>query len=240
MGDAISSFNPLTAPALDDEFAIVDITATETKKIIFANIMKLINLLTEDVSPADGDFVITYDISTNTVKKVLKSNIGGGLVTLLVDYEATATDVTKSLSFTAVDFNDDSEILIILDGITAGAVNFNFQITGEATGNYFGDGAKIVAGVETLLDQNSFTGCDIVETSILDAADRPFFIVIHLGLNKGGVPNHPMFTSIARGHLGQQVLSGSLRVNKTSIGSVLFGGNWKSGTRVTIYKIKRA
>lgn len=66
----------LTAPDIADELAIADVSATALKKIRLDDYFKVINGLTEDTSPARAsDFVVTYDTSAGTAKKVKPSNL---------------------------------------------------------------------------------------------------------------------------------------------------------------------
>jgi hypothetical protein len=67
-----------TAIALDDLLAIYDTSATAPRAMTPVNLFKLLNLLTEDTAPALGaDFVLTYDVSASTVKKVKPKNLSG-------------------------------------------------------------------------------------------------------------------------------------------------------------------
>jgi hypothetical protein len=68
----ISGATEETAPAVDDLVALYDFSAGGTggRKMTLANLLKVLNALTEDADP-DGtaDFVLTYDASANEVKK---------------------------------------------------------------------------------------------------------------------------------------------------------------------------
>jgi hypothetical protein len=65
-----------TAPATDDELAIYDTSGTATDKITLVNLFKVINSFTEDTAPDEAaDFLLSYDTSASTVKKVKPDNL---------------------------------------------------------------------------------------------------------------------------------------------------------------------
>jgi hypothetical protein len=59
-----------TAPALADRLLLVKASNSSLTDITPDQLMKIINLLTEDTTPAIGDFVVTYDASASAAKKV--------------------------------------------------------------------------------------------------------------------------------------------------------------------------
>jgi hypothetical protein len=76
----ITGATALTAPAVDDELPIYDLSATTNKKITLADHLKVINGLTEDTSPdAAADFAVTYDNSASAAKKVKLANLPSSL-----------------------------------------------------------------------------------------------------------------------------------------------------------------
>ena len=62
-----------TAPAVDDELFLYDLSVTTVDKITLANLLKVVNALTEDASPQSVDFLMTYDASASAVKKLALS-----------------------------------------------------------------------------------------------------------------------------------------------------------------------
>lgn len=99
-----------------------------------------INSLTEDGSPANGDFVVTYDVDAAAHKKVQVSNIGGGsdtFATIQVD-GATQSTNAPTLDFDGTDFTltespaDDFDITINAERIQdiAGAMTTGNTETG--------------------------------------------------------------------------------------------------------------
>jgi hypothetical protein len=79
-GVNITSAAALTAPAVDDELPIYDLDTTTNKKITLANILKVVNGLTQDTSPDKAaDFALTYDASGSAAKKVLLAALSQAL-----------------------------------------------------------------------------------------------------------------------------------------------------------------
>jgi len=87
-----------TAIAADDHVAITDTSASNaSEKITVTNFLKAINVLTEDTAPdTDADFLITYDASASTVKKVKPDNVSYlvplGIRTISSDANISFTD----------------------------------------------------------------------------------------------------------------------------------------------------
>lgn len=73
---SITGGTALTAPAIDDELPVYDLSATANRKIQLQDMLKVVNSLTEDTAPANAsDFVLTYDTSASAVKKVKPASI---------------------------------------------------------------------------------------------------------------------------------------------------------------------
>jgi len=83
LGLDITGVVALTAPATGDELIVEDVSTSLLKKITLANMLKVINSLTEDTSPVDGDFVASYDLSATEVKKVDLANLVGKTVQMV-------------------------------------------------------------------------------------------------------------------------------------------------------------
>lgn len=74
----ISALSAMTTPLSTDIIPIVDDPGgtPATQKITLANFLKVINDLTEDTNPDESaDFIVTYDTSTSSVKKVKPTNL---------------------------------------------------------------------------------------------------------------------------------------------------------------------
>jgi hypothetical protein len=99
----ITGLTALTSPAVDDYVPIYDTSATANKKITTVDLLETLNVLTEDTSPDEAaDFLLSYDTSAGTVKKVLPSNITdaetevAGSWTPALAFGGSATGITYS------------------------------------------------------------------------------------------------------------------------------------------------
>jgi hypothetical protein len=100
----ITSATALTAPAIDDEFPIYDLSTTTNKKITLSDTLKVINLLTADATPdRAADYVVTYDASASGPKKVLLQNLPSTLPRGYIDgcTLANGTDATNDINVAA-------------------------------------------------------------------------------------------------------------------------------------------
>lgn len=69
-----------TAPATDDEAILYDTSAAANRRMTLANLLKVLNGLTEDTSPdTAADFVLTYDTSASAVKKAKPQNLASSV-----------------------------------------------------------------------------------------------------------------------------------------------------------------
>lgn len=78
MTGKITSYTANTTPATTDIFVMVDDPGGSplTQKITFQDYLKVINGLTEDTTPDEAaDFLLSYDTSAGTVKKVKPSSL---------------------------------------------------------------------------------------------------------------------------------------------------------------------
>lgn len=108
----ITGLTALTAPATDDELSIYDLSAAAIRKITLANLLKVVNGLTEDTSPDNtADYLLTYDTSAAAAKRTLGKR-AGSLVPL------TAIDVAgASAADIVLDTTNHRALLIFLDAI---------------------------------------------------------------------------------------------------------------------------
>ncbi len=94
----------LTSIAIDDTFPIYDLSATANKRILISDVLKVINLATEDTSPdAAADFVLSYDTSATAAKKFKLSNMPSNLPRGYIDgcILANGSDATNDITITA-------------------------------------------------------------------------------------------------------------------------------------------
>lgn len=72
----VNNITAETVPAVDDEVAIYDITASAHRKMRIDDMLEVINVLTADTAPDGGaDFLVTYDATATAVRKVLPDNL---------------------------------------------------------------------------------------------------------------------------------------------------------------------
>lgn len=241
MTKKISELTEDTNPALAVELEIN--AAGTSKKLIFANLMKIINLLTEDVSPADGDFVITYDVSTNIVKKVLKSNIGGGgLWTQIGNVVVNPAVSTVTLTYPSpVNFDVDAAGLIMIVGMLSlqSTTEIRMEFDGATATNYDVDGRRITGGVETLIDLNDGTFAVIASTNI--GVGNVFFVMFL----SNTLDDRPNFICTAHGRniRGQEQTTGAYEGALGDMDSIRFftsTGNFLINTRFTAWLLARA
>lgn len=97
----ISTMTEETTPAADDLLMVSDTSAAALRAFTLTNLLKVINSLIADGSPdTAADYVVTYDASAGTVKKVLISNLvtatanattsAAGIIELATSSEVTA------------------------------------------------------------------------------------------------------------------------------------------------------
>lgn len=165
------------------------------------------------------------------------------LLSSLGDYVATIEENSHVFSFPAIDFTGDSELILIVSGSAAAAFDLQLRINANATGNYFVDGRRINAGVETLIDLNSQTEGELINTVFITGAGAYFSGIGHIILPKGS-----SFTGIktifngAGSGTGQQQSSVLLSVDTDDVTDVEIrtsGGNWRVNTRFTLYRVNR-
>jgi hypothetical protein len=120
----ISGLTAETAPAIDDLLMLSDSSVSALRKMTLTNLLKVINLLTEDTSPiTNTDYVLTYDASASDVKKVLAGRLTtptngvgvsstSGTAVNFTSIPAWAKKIT--LSFAGVSISGTNDILIRL------------------------------------------------------------------------------------------------------------------------------
>lgn len=70
----ITGGTALTAPAVDDELPVYDLSATANRKIQLQNLWKIINALTAETSPATDDVLAMYDTSEGAANSMTFAN----------------------------------------------------------------------------------------------------------------------------------------------------------------------
>jgi hypothetical protein len=91
LGTIVTNQTAETTVALADTVPIYDASAAAGRKMTVENILKAINLATEDTTPdSSADFVLTYDVSASGIKKAKPGNF------------TTASDTAKGLIEVAI------------------------------------------------------------------------------------------------------------------------------------------
>lgn len=170
---------------------------------------------------------------------------GDTFLTVIGDYEAAIAEASHSFTFTAVDFDDDSEVMIIIDGSVTAAAAIQVRINSEAGASYFQDGRRIASGVETLIDQNSENEFDVCSATMLQNGGDGFFAVIKISFNKSGTLDRPRIISESVGGsvLANEQVSGMFNVATATLTDIVMRtstSTWDIGTRITVYKLSRA
>jgi len=170
---------------------------------------------------------------------------GAVLWEVLGDYEAGIAEASHVFSFTAVDFDDDSKIVVVIDGTPTDALALQMRINTLATTVYFSDGRRITGGVETLIDINSANELQLGSSALINGGNNPFTGEAIIFLNKAGTQDRPAVISSfsSSGSLGGEVYASMVNSNEVSITDVEIRtstSTWKIGTRITVYKVARA
>ncbi len=127
-----------TTPATTDVLYMVDDPAGTplTQKISFENFLKVINGLTEDVSPVTAsDFLLSYDTSASGVKKVKPDNLGF----LTTSSTSTLTNkritdrVTSITSSATPTINTDNCDAVTITALAAAITSMTTNLSGTPT-----------------------------------------------------------------------------------------------------------
>jgi len=184
---------------------------------------------------------------TNNADDITIAAAAGAVVlwTVLGDYEAIIAEASHNFNFTAVDFDDDSELLLVFDGFSTASFILNLEINGIVTG-YFIDGRRISVGTETIIDINNAVGFQIASASVFSSAESSAGIVVHITLSKGtALGKRPTVVSLCNGGTVtiNEVEGGTLNSQVASITDINIKtstSTWGIGTRITLYKLARA
>ncbi len=127
-----------TTPVTTDVLYMVDDPAGTplTQKISFENFLKVINGLTEDVSPVTAsDFLLSYDTSASGVKKVKPDNLGF----LTTSSTSTLTNkritdrVTSITSSATPTINTDNCDAVTITALAAAITSMTTNLSGTPT-----------------------------------------------------------------------------------------------------------
>jgi len=157
-------------------------------------------------------------------------------------HEATTTESSFVFSFSAIDFDDDSYLILEFDGATSASLDLQLRFNTNATANYYTDGSVMVGGVQTLIDLNTQTAGRIMNT----VSARGCFCFVKIFLIKAGSVNSVMYRSngyfdglpTSENESGQ--LFNQQIASLTSVEVRTSTSTWTADTRITLYRVKRS
>ena len=107
-----------TAPAMDDQLGLYDASAAAHRRITLANLLKVVNGLTEEASPdSSNDYLLLYDVSAAAVRKVKPSSVASG-VTRFVENTSHSDVASIEIGVSAFD-----EVEVWFDGMQSASVS---------------------------------------------------------------------------------------------------------------------
>lgn len=177
-----------------------------------------------------------------TAPEWVSAAASGGLLSVLGTYVATSAEATHTFSFTPVDFEDDSLLILEFDGNTNTVMAINIRINGESGNVYLTDGTSVAGGTQTIIDYNNQPEGSLLSDAWQAGGGRAFCVVANISLSSGPSDNYPEILSRACMWEGEQTTRVNVSSNETSISSVqiLSTGDWEIGARATLYKLARA
>jgi len=162
---------------------------------------------------------------------------------VLDDHIATGAESTHTFTpATALDFDDISRIVFVMDGDVTGNLEMLIRINGLSTASYMWTGIQSSSGVNTGFTAFSQTASEIMPTI---TANSEFRLEGTILKNQGGDDNEfggesNVYRS-ANARVWQQ-LNWSLTTTLTTLSSVEIltsASTWKIGTRITMYGVNR-
>lgn len=150
----ITALTANTTPATTDIFPHVDDPSGTpvTKKMTFADLLKVVNGLTEDTAPdTSADYVLTYDTSASSAKKVKPIRIGAGgtdsegsMYNGKIAVTVVSNNITVSLE-TLSGIPSSSDTVSVRIGNSVRTVSSGLTVTVSAGTNTFNSGSAELA-----------------------------------------------------------------------------------------------
>jgi len=164
-------------------------------------------------------------------------------LTLIESYEAGSAEASKTFTFPAIDYQSISHLILQIDISVTAALALKLGID-TLTSAYFYQGRRLIAGAETLINGGTAANWEICSATLLAGANQSAFIIIHLGLTKAGANNRTkgFSTASAGEQRGNEVLSlvqDTSNPSHTTIEVTTSTSTWQTGTRMSLYKVKR-
>ncbi len=167
--------------------------------------------------------------------------VSAGIWELIEDYSFTSNISTKTFSFTGVDFNSHSMLVLILDGKVTGAMDLYLKVGGK-TADYFYDGVRHQAGATTEIDAGSQAQIVIMSTAMLGGANATINGIIEIMQDRTSVQSIQVHSRMGSSDKeGFEILSSFQASSIASLAEIIVNvsANNISNGRMTLYKVKR-
>ncbi len=198
------------------------------------------NFFKQDTEPADWQ---EGDLWSDTTNDLLFINVGGvataigsSAFEILDNYEATSEEASHIKSGLSISFDDTSEIIVTGTLECIAQFNVSLKINGQASGYNWTISTLGTSGLSTSTDPSDPNG----RMFTTGAGNAATFFIVHINLNDTdrahwhGMANLSNNTEVFSGS-NNSINSGDL----TSI-EILADSNWKVGSKITMYQVKRS
>lgn len=167
------------------------------------------------------------------------------LWTVIEDYEATIAESSHTFTINPViDFDDDSMLVLVIDGAPTAALAMECRANGISTANYMFDGSRFAAGAETIIGVDNQTEWDIASTTQVGGADFQIIVIFQIAKAGASSLDRCNFKSDAYRVGFYEHVGGGLNVgSQTDFDEILVQtstSTWAIGTRMTLYRVRRA
>jgi len=245
-GSAARSTSTVPLPVNDDDVA--NKAYVDGGALGESNTISSVGGGTADLSAVPSKVVVDLRVKTLSVTApitlsdaanllTIGTTLGATLWEVLGDYEAASAEASHEFDITDVDFDDDSVIVVVIDGEATASLDLQMTVNQDVT-SFFGDGSSIGGGTETLLDNNNLAFWELF-TSI--GANISFAGIVEICLTQGGQNFVKAFTRFAAAslqHLAQRHNTAETAITHVTVQTST--STWKIGTRITVYKVSRA
>jgi len=188
--------------------------------------------------PVNGQTLI-FNSTTNVWE------FGSPSYTSIGNYVAAVIEATHTFNFPEVDFDIISHLILTISATTdGGGLNMLMRFNGSAAATYFVDGRDIRGGVETLIDLNAQTSAQLASNAILSGNGVPFTIYVVIMKSVVNDNMHCIATVVSNGAgRGQQMQTSEQETaiaSLTSLDILTSVSNWRVGSRMSLFSIRRA
>ena len=198
-----------------------------------SNIQELAVGITGEVLGTASGTTPTWQTAANALWKVIG------------DYEAASAEATTTMSFDAVDFDDDSFLYLVLDGSASlGTTTLELRFDDDSSANYHGTFRRQKDSTETMGSYSGQDSAEIGSANLFSAGNHGFTGFAHISMNKSGTKANTACISQMYGDNVNTIEWDwfQLDVVKSDISSlvILAAANWQIGSRFTLYKVSRS